>query len=439
VRVRSIVPYLALLAAAGCALYSEVSIGPLMLEQGKLERGSNLQEMVETGDFNRAVQMARAFDSREKPAARDLALLGKAELAAGRFDSARRRLRQALDLKLNFQLEADVAWDLSQVEYLSNNYEASRVWADHAIRNGTRVMQWHLSFLDALSNVQTYRMSRTEPTRMAMHFGKPDIPRVEILANGSHEAIAVIDSGAVLSIISEDFARQAEVRSLGDFGGTFYGLLGEPIPVRFGLLETVQLGGIVVSNVPVAIMPDRKLHFFVYNREPFRMDVLIGANFLKEFRTTFDYREGTVTFAPLTAEMRRPADNQNMFFVNFRPLVHTTINRRGWYLFLIDTGSEVTFLNEQLISKTAVRYAPKVHGANLQGLGGAQQTGQKIENVEIGVDRWAGLFKNLPLYGNESTNALGILGQNLLKHFVVVMDFGTMRLELQRQRSPFGL
>jgi hypothetical protein len=271
-----------------------------------------------------------------------------------------------------------------------------------------------------------------------MQFGNPNIPRIQVAANGLEQATAVVDSGAVLSIISEEMAGKVGVRSLGDFKGTFFGLLGEPITVSFGLLESLQVGELVVRNVPVAIMPDKKLRFFVYNKEPFRMDLLLGANFLKEFRMEINYHENSVLFAPLTAEMRKPADDQNMFFLNFRPLVHSTINRRGWYLFLVDTGSEITFLNEELLSETNVRNAPKVHGATLQGLGGAQQSGEKIENVEIGVDQWAGLFRTLPLYGNESTNALGIIGQNFLSKFHVIMDFGTMRLDLKRARGPFG-
>ena len=427
-----------LLLIAGCSLYSDVTIGPLFMTPAKLERGSNLYEMVETGDFVRAVQQAKNIESKEKPSSRELAALGRAELAAGRFDSARKRLRGALDLKPGFQQEAEIAWDLSQLEYLENNYGPSKLWAEHATSKGLRVMQWHMDYLESLADVRAYEMSSSDPAHLTMQFGNPNIPRVQVAANGREQATAVVDSGAVLSIISEDLAAKVEVRSLGDFKGTFYGLLGEPIAVSFGLLETLQIGELVVRNVPVAIMPDKKLRFVVYNKEPFRMDLLLGANFLKEFRTEIDYRKNSVTFAPLTAEMRQPADDQNLFFLNFRPLVHSTINRHGWYLFLLDTGSEITFLNEELLSATTVRNAPKLHGATLQGLGGAQQAGEKIENVEIGVDQWAGLFRTLPLYGNESTNALGIIGQNFLSNFKVIMDFGTMRLDLKRERGPFG-
>ncbi len=113
-------------------------------------------------------------------------------------------------------------------------------------------------------------------------------------------------------------------------------------------------------------------------------------------------------------------------------MVRSAINRRGWYLFVLDTGSEVTFLNEMQLFMLPVQfYVPKVHTATLQGLGGARKRGAKVENVEIGVDKWAGTFTDLPMYTSaENERAVGILGENYLKNFRVVIDFGKMRVDL---------
>ncbi|HEY0592441.1 MAG TPA: hypothetical protein VGF40_11780, partial [Thermoanaerobaculia bacterium] len=79
----------------------------------------------------------------------------------------------------------------------------------------------------------------------------------------------------------------------------------------------------------------------------------------------------------------------------------------------------------------------RFHGATLQGLGGAQKRGEKVEDVEVAVDAWGGKFKNIPLYASEQANAYGIVGQNFLRKFRVVIDFATMRLDLYRDRGPF--
>jgi len=90
---------LALVVVAGCALYSDVSISPLIYDPAKIERGSDLQSMVRKLDYNTAISLAQTIDSKPKKTAQELAALGAAELAAGRYDAARRHLRAAIDLK----------------------------------------------------------------------------------------------------------------------------------------------------------------------------------------------------------------------------------------------------------------------------------------------------------------------------------------------------
>jgi hypothetical protein len=74
-----------------------------------------------------------------------------------------------------------------------------------------------------------------------------------------------------------------------------------------------------------------------------------------------------------------------------------------------------------------------VHSALLQGLGGSKKRGERVDDVEIGVDRWAGTFRSVPMYGaGEHDNAAGIIGENFLRNFRVVIDYGRMRIDLIR-------
>ncbi|MHB0969152.1 MAG: retroviral-like aspartic protease family protein [Thermoanaerobaculia bacterium] len=424
---------LLLLSLTGCALYSDVTINPLYMTPDNAHRPTgNVTDLYEQGDYARAAAYSTWVDGR-KPTAHELMAVGQAELACGRLDAARRHLRSAFDLKPFHTEAAELAWNLSQVEYLANNYGASLEWAKVAESNGMDIKNWHLEFLDALSEVRTNAPSGSVTARRPLIMGEPDVPRLKVNVNGEHEAVAVIDTGAVLSIISETLASRIGIRRIGDIKGEFFGLLGEPITVRFGLLDTLAFGDLKMGNVPVAIMPDVKMTFFVHNREKFNMDLLLGANLLKHFRLELDYRKEEVEFTVTARNDAAISDEQNLFLVGFRPFVHATINKRGWYPFILDTGSEITFLNENLIANTSIRSLPRLHGALLQGLGGSQKRGAKIKDVEIGVDQWAGKFKTLPLYSTEQTNAVGIVGQNFLKNFRVVIDFAAMKMELHRK------
>ena len=265
-----------------------------------------------------------------------------------------------------------------------------------------------------------------------MRSGRPEVPRVDVRLNKLKTVPGIIDSGAVLSIVSQRLADELKLKPFGDFQGTFTGLLGEPIPVRFALLDTMDFGDMTVSKVPVAIMADDMMRFFIAGKDEFHIDLLIGTNFLKEFKTELDFRRNQLTLTALTSADRRPSPDQNLFIQGFRPAVRGTINRHGWFMFVLDTGSEVSFLNEKHIEDLPIQMlAPKIHSAMLQGLGGAEKHGPKVENVELGFDKWAGIFHNLPMYDSaEADRSAGILGENYLRAFIVTIDFGKMRLDL---------
>ncbi|HYC91383.1 MAG TPA: aspartyl protease family protein [Thermoanaerobaculia bacterium] len=420
----------------GCALYSEVDIAPLTLLPTNIDRGADLQQMLRKFDYLRAIEQAPAYEARERRNATDLGALGSAYLASGRFADARGRLRAALDLDPFRTTYAQIAWDLSQVEYLSNNFESSLDWAVIAQERGLNIRQWHIEYLRALSGLPVYRFSGAPSDSLRLKFGRPDVPRVNVRMNGAHEVEAIIDSGAVVSIISQRLAAQLQARPLGTVEGTFYGLLGEPIAVKFAMVDRMELGSVVVEHVPVAIMPDEKMRFLISKQDgtQFHMNLLLGSNLLKEFRLELDYDRSRAIFTRLTAKDRKPAADQNLFFEGFRPHVRGAVNRRAWHMFILDTGSEVTFLNEAAATRLPVQIFGGAHTAMLQGLGGSMKRGGKLENVEIGIGEWGGKFKTLPMYSaTDRDQAVGIIGQNFLKNFNVVIDFGRMRVDLERR------
>ncbi|HXA19983.1 MAG TPA: aspartyl protease family protein [Thermoanaerobaculia bacterium] len=425
---------------AGCALYSDVSISPLLITPGAIERGSDLPSMVRKSDYVRAVEQASIVESRGRRNASDLLYLGTAEMASGRFDDGHRHLRATLDLEPFRTTYADAAWALSQLEYLRNNFEASLEWAHVAADHGLIVRKWHMEFLESLKNLDTYRFLGPATERVALRSGRPDVPRVEVTVNKTKNVVAIVDSGAVMSIVSRKLAASVPIRRLGNFEGTFTGLLGEPIQVEFGIIDSLQLGKMTIENVPVAIMPDDKMKFVVANKEEFSIEFLLGAHLLKEMRIELDFRHNQATFTHLTSADRVPVSDQNLFWDHFRPAVRGVINRKGWFVFILDTGSEVTFLNSA--NSLPIQLFTKVHNATLQGLGGAEKHGDKVENIEIGIDRWAGTFRTIPMYDPGATErdlTSGIIGENYLKNFIVTIDFGRMRLDLKPLvRIPTG-
>ena len=419
----------ALLIVVGCSLSSEVTIARLVLRPDDIDRSSSVEEAVRAGDYRSAIELGTTYPP--EPGTATFSLLASAELATGRFESANDRLLTALELADNGEQRRKILWDLSQVAYLGNDFAKSLEWALLARKEGMGIIEWHIKLLEALSEQSAYRSVGEVSATVPMKAFEPDIPRVEVALSDGSCWSAIVDSGAVMSIVSESLAAKAPVRLLVDFEGLFYGLVQEPIKVRFGVLDSIAIGEIVIESVPVAIMPDNKMNFMI-DKSKFGIDLLIGAGLLKEFRMIFDYGVETLSLELLGAEDRIPAQDQNLFFIDFRPFVHATINGRGWYTFLLDTGSEITFLNGMKLRINGLSGIPRMHEATLQGLGGVHQRGARISDIEVGIDGWAGTFKDIPIYNDEKSAAVGIIGQNLLQQFRVTVDFGRMRVDLER-------
>lgn len=421
------------LAFSSCSLYSHVSIAPLYLKPGDVTPpAANVAELVRIGDYPRAIEWSSRLDDRDTDP-RELAAAGRAHVAAGHFSRGRELLRRAYEYEKQREELSLIAWELSQAEFLQNQYHAALHWAEIATEYGLSVRPWYTDYLAAMSSIDAYRQEGADAVVLPMRSTRPEVPRFDAGINGNTRTEAILDSGAVLSIISRSLAERAEIQKLVGVEGTFYGLLGEPISVEFGVIDSLQLGSMTIRNVPVAIMQDDKLSFFVGEAGRLQMDLLLGANLLKHFRLELDFWRESLGLRYIHPSMQRPASDANLFFVNFRPMVHTTIAGRGWYLFVLDTGSEISYLNQVELRKTKIRNAPRTHNAKLQGLGGAQKQGSKIEKVTLGVDQWAGTFRDIPLYASDHGDAMGIVGEDFLRNFRVVIDFGTMRLDLERE------
>ena len=145
--------------------------------------------MVRKGDYNRAVAEASLVDAKPGHSANELEMLGAAELTAGRYEDARRHLRSALDLQPFRTTLAAAAWDLSQVEYMSNNFDASLDWANLANEHGIMVKQWHREYLASLSNVDVYHFTGPNSVRVSMRVGRPDVPRIDAVVRFRRELI----------------------------------------------------------------------------------------------------------------------------------------------------------------------------------------------------------------------------------------------------------
>ena len=99
---------------------------------------------------------------------------------------------------------------------------------------------------------------------------------------------ARLDTGGELLTLSRDVAEELGIEAVATTTGTFAG--GATADFGYGRLESVQLGGLTVRGVPVAIVDlDRPV---------------IGTGFLRQFLPTIDYTDRRLALRPRTDQGR---------------------------------------------------------------------------------------------------------------------------------------
>ena len=247
--------------------------------------------------------------------------------------------------------------------------------------------------------------------------------------NGSDSA-AILDTGAAYTILTESFARQVGVREIPDSKAYGRGLHAKEFPLTFGIVDRLEFGGFSLSHVPVMLMPDDAL-LFETSRGDFPVPMVLGLHLIKQFRLGLDYTKRRIhlTREDLRGTGRDP--DQNLFVTRSRIFARCSINRGGWYLLLLDTGSEPTMLTSNGVRQAGLKASGKFYPKKLYGLGKSEAAWTRVDSVAIGLAGFGVRFRNLVMKEDDGALEDGILGNSFLKNFDVVIDFKRMRIELR--------
>jgi predicted aspartyl protease len=214
-----------------------------------------------------------------------------------------------------------------------------------------------------------------------------------------------LDSGAPIFAMGTDDARAAGVSVAG----------GSQLstPVDFAI------GGI---HAPAARFYVAPYGFDLHGR---RVSGLFGAPLLLSFVVTVDYARKTVTAYP-----------PGTFDSASLGVAASAVSTKGGYFytdvcfgstcapFLVDMGSSISQVTEAFGRRIGL--SNPIGSVDTFGF-----THEKHTNLEYATDLTVGgvTFKNLAIMqGVDSTNGIGILGRDVLKHFAVTFDWADSRM-----------
>lgn len=240
----------------------------------------------------------------------------------------------------------------------------------------------------------------------------------------------VFDTGANLSVITESYARKANLRLL-NLRFKVRAITGLQVRAGLGVADELKLGNIVVKNAVFMIFPDNSLSFA---RGMYTIKGILGFPIIEQLQEVrIDKNNLTV---PQTAVDRAI---RNFGVDELLPVISVGYNT-DTLAFTFDTGAQFTFLNEPFYRhyKTLVDTAGHSFEMQVGGAGGiAKSKAYRLAQVPITVAGQNALLKDVAVKTTSSTPKdklyYGNFGQDIMNQFrEMVINFRYMYVDFVR-------
>jgi hypothetical protein len=426
---------LAALLAAACTFSSETSVSPHRLLKplpAGLVNSYNAEEQLARGYIPEVAAFLASSGGRSLEGVRHDRLLGQVLLERGDFRGAVPRLERAFAGAGRGTERAEIAWLLSQAAYWADDFPAAGRWARAAHREGMLVPEGWIVFLESPPPRALYGGAPPgSPVTLPVDIGRPNLVRLPVRVNGRAPEEMVLDSGASVSLLTDSAAERLGVRFVPGATAAARGLHETETPMRLGWLDSVRIGDMTLTDVPVGVLPDGTLTFETASLGVFRLNGVLGAHLMKELDWRIEYGEKRLRARRLDPRLERGSKDQNLFFRRLKPMVRASLNGQPWSLFLLDTGSEPSMVTRGGLRKTRLFEPETAYPVTLEGIGNSRVSWGKISNVTVGVDAYMVRFKDIVVKEESQGLEDGILGASFLSNFDVEIRFGAMTLVLE--------
>ncbi|MFQ5525455.1 MAG: aspartyl protease family protein [Thermoanaerobaculia bacterium] len=275
----------------------------------------------------------------------DLRMGARTALLTGDYERAKGLLRRLRDVAEPGSEDHNAASrGLVMVAYQTNRFsDAGGLALPEDDENET--LQSLLTFMQRFDG-EPYGVEWTAPEKVAELEILNDIeppgalPMVEVEVNGEAMKL-ILDTGGDRLYLDEGAAARAEIREIAERTAKYAYTKGETVTEPLGVAETVTLGDVSLTNVPVIVAQWKQ----IVGED--RGDGVLPTQILKQFLTTVDYDSKRITFRE-----RSPAGRSRMletvgdvpvrmpFFLSGSHLIFAkgSLNGHAGLNFLIDSG-----------------------------------------------------------------------------------------------------
>jgi predicted aspartyl protease len=419
------------------------------------------------GEFSLSVEEFRTALSLNGDEALAVAGLAMVDFYENRMPVALAGLRKAVDMDPN---EPDFVFNLGQAAARSEKYkEAADAYEKFLLiapktdidrRDRIRGL---IDFLRYLGRQGSLYIPGGDYHSTIPFEATDNRPIIQIRVNGNKQPFRfVLDTGSGMSVISDQTARKLGVTAVARGGLARAVGGGGKFEIVYGFVNSIEIGGARVENVPVYI---RK---FFDNQIP--VDGYLGLSVVAKFLASIDYGTRQITLirqhqtdqVESWTTVRRPENmlglipatpNDGSIEVPLRTtssgFLSGEVGLDGFdknVNFIIDTAASITVVSEKLSQQEQLLDLLQPSKMRVFGAAGVTEDVKLLQlpHLSLGLTQMekinAAVLDMEPVNETAGFTQSGILGGNFLRHFRIYFDFarGAMRLEPLNQKTKNG-
>ena len=249
-------------------------------------------------------------------------------------------------------------------------------------------------------------------------------PIVDVRVNG-HLKKFWIDTGANMSVISSDTAKECGVGYLGGTEAHAGAVAGE-VAAAPAVIHKLEIGEITFDNQPAIIIKKEDMELKLLGFIPvMKIDGIIGWPVLMRMKISIDIPAGTITFEKSAVN---PLKTRNLFSPGYPVIQARSAFGDDLYLGL-DTGARVSGIKDALLAKTGKSDAT-TKSTTRYGIGGGKKFEVKrLKNLSLSIGSTFLHFENIET-GNTGDVVIapfilldGVLGIDTAKTALMIIDY----------------
>lgn len=388
--------------------------------------------LYQAGSFSQSRECLLPLLNSPHPPVEALQLAAELEYLVGNYTRAEDLFKSVIDSTPNEQVQRVTQIKLGFVYYQTNQYAKSR-------NLGKGIEHPLLDLIKSFQQESPNQIEWDGNTETIVPFLMTDpLPLIPVRIQGQ-PIYACIDTGGDSFVLDNKIAGSLGIEPISSMTGSFGG--GKQAEVGFSRAEHLQIGGVTIKSVPLALLPTQR--FSGLTGGQYTIGGILGTRVLQQFLSTIDYVNGKLILrkksaSKLELEGKTVAEVPFFLAATHFMMAKGKLNDRDDLTFFIDSGlaSEAAFAAPIQTLKFVGIPAPKreIPEDTVGGGGGKWASGLfSIETLGLGTliqHHLKGEYGSLPpeSYWRHGFVQDGILSHRFLCQYVWTIDFSAMKM-----------